>query len=78
MFRISSIFTGAVLAFSLGVALSGPTAAQAQSVTVNVPFDFSENDQSVPAGRYRISLQAPRHLSFVNTESTKKQYLMLV
>jgi hypothetical protein len=78
MFRISSIFTGAALALSLGSALSGPAAAQAQSVTVNVPFDFSANDQKVPAGTYRISLQAPRYLSFVDTQSTKKQYLMLV
>ena len=78
MFRISSIFTCAALALSLGAALSGPAAAQAQSVTVNIPFDFSANGQKVPAGSYRVSLQAPRFLSFVNTQSTKKQYLMLV
>ena len=78
MFRISSIFTCAALALSLGAALAGPATAQAQSVTVNVPFDFSANDQNVPAGTYRISLQAPRYLSFVDTQSTKKQYLMLV
>ncbi len=78
MFRISSILTSTALALSLGAALSGPAAAQAQSVTVNIPFDFSANDQKVPAGIYRISLQAPRYLSFVDTQSTKKQYLMLV
>ena len=78
MFRISSILTCAALALSLGAALSGPAAAQAQSVTVNIPFDFSANDQNVPAGRYRISLQDPRYLSFVHTQSTKKQYLMVV
>src|SRR5258707_12752190 len=78
MFRISSILTCAALALSLCAALPGPAAAQAQSVTVNIPFDFSANDQMVPAGRYRISLQAPRYLSFVDTQSTKKQYLMLV
>jgi len=78
MFRISSILTCAALALSVGAALTGPAAAQAQSVTVNVPFDFSANDQKVPAGTYRISLQAPRYLSFVDTQSTKTQYLMLV
>ena len=78
MFRISSILTCAALTLSLGAALSGPAAAQAQSVTVNIPFNFSANDQSVPAGTYRISLQAPRYLSFVNTQSTRNQYLMLV
>ena len=78
MFRISSIFIGAALALSLGSALSGPAAAQAQSVTVNIPFGFSVNDQNLPAGTYRISLQAPRYLSFVDTQSTNKQYLMLV
>ena len=78
MFRISSIFTGAALALSLGSALSGPAAAQAQSVTVNIPFGFSVNDQNLPAGTYRISLQAPRYLSFVDTQSTKKQYLLMV
>jgi hypothetical protein len=78
MFRISSILTCAALALSLDTALSVPAAAQAQAVTVNIPFDFSANDQMVPAGRYRISLQAPRYLSFVDTQSTKKQYLMLV
>jgi len=78
MFRISSILTSAALALSLGAALSGPAAAQAQSVTVNIPFDFSANDQKVPAGKYRISLQAPRYLSFVDIQSTKTQYLMLV
>jgi hypothetical protein len=78
MFRISSILPCAALTLSLGAAMSGPTTAQAQSVTVRIPFDFSANDQKVPAGTYRISLQAPRYLSFVNTHSTKKQYLMLV
>lgn len=78
MFRISSILTCAALVLSLGAALAGATAAQAQSVTVNIPFDFSANDQKVPAGTYRISLQAPRYLSFVDTQSTRKQYLMLV
>ena len=77
MFRISSIITCAALTLSLGAALSGPAAAQAQ-LTVTIPFDFSANDQNVPAGKYRISLQAPRYLSFVDTQSTKKQYLMLV
>jgi hypothetical protein len=78
MFRISSILTCAALTLSLGAALSGPTTVQAQSVTFNIPFGFSANDQKVPAGTYRISLQAPGYLSFVNTQSTKKQYLMLV
>jgi hypothetical protein len=78
MFRISSILSCAALTLSLGAALSGPAAAQAQSVTVSIPFNFSANDQKVPAGTYRISLQAPRYLSFVDTRSTKKQYLMLV
>jgi len=68
MFRISSILTCAALALS---ALSGPAAAQAQAVTVNIPFDFSANDQKVPAGTYRISLQAPRYLSFVDTQPRK-------
>jgi hypothetical protein len=78
MFRISSILTCAALTLSVGAALSGPAAAQAQSVTVSIPFDFSANNQYVPAGTYRISPLAPRYLSFVNTQSTKKQYLMLV
>jgi hypothetical protein len=78
MFRISSILTCAALALSLCAALPGPAAAQAQSVTVSIPFDFSANDQNVPAGTYRISLQDQRYLSFVHTQSTKKQYLMLV
>ena len=78
MFRISSILSCAALVLSLSAAMSGPAAAQDRSVTVNIPFAFSANDQMVPAGRYRISLQAPRYLSFVDTQSTKKQYLMLV
>jgi hypothetical protein len=77
MFRISSILTCAALTLSLNAALSGPT-AQAQSTTFNIPFDFSANDQKVPAGTYRISLLAPGYFSFVNTQSSKKQYLMLV
>ena len=36
------------------------------------------SDQKVPAGTYRISLQAPQYLSFVDTQSTKTRYLMLV
>ena len=78
MFRISSILTCAALALSLGAALSGPAAAQAQSVTVNIPFDFSANDQKVPAGKYRISLVSPRYLSFLNTKTTKDAYLMVL
>ena len=76
MFRISSILTCAALVLSFG-AVSG-LVAQAQAVTVDNPFDFSANDQNVPAGKYRISLQAPRYLLFVDTQSTKKQYLMLI
>src|ERR1700755_1096085 len=78
MFRISSILTCAALTLSVSAALTGPAAAQAQSVTVNIPFNFSANDQKVPAGTYRISLQAPRYLSFVDTQSTRKQYAMWV
>jgi len=78
MFRRYSILPCAALTLSVGAAVSGPTAAQAQSTTVRIPFDFSANDQKVPAGTYRISLQAPRYLSFVDTQSTRKQYLMLV
>src|ERR1700759_4995301 len=78
LFRISSILTCAAMTLLLGAALSGPAAAQAQSVTVSIPFNFSANDQKVPAGKYRISLQAPRYLSFVDTQSTKKQYLLMV
>ena len=78
MFRISSILTFAALALSFGAAVPEPAAAQAQAVTVNIPFDFSANDQMVPAGRYHISLLAPRYLSFVDTQSTNKHYLMLV
>jgi hypothetical protein len=78
MFRISSILTCAALTLSVGAALTGPAAAQAQAVTVNIPFGFSANDQTVPAGTYRISLQAPQYVSFVDTHSTKTQYLMLV
>ena len=78
MFRISSILTCAALALSLSAALPEPAAAQAQSITVNIPFNFSANDQNVPAGIYRISLEAPRFLSLVDTQSTRKQYLMLV
>jgi hypothetical protein len=78
MFRISSILTCAALTLSLGAAISGPAAARAQSVIVRIPFNFSANNQKVPAGIYRISLQTPRYLSFVDTRSTKKQDLMLV
>ena len=78
MFRRYSILPCAALTLSVGAAVSGPTAAQAQSTTVSIPFDFSANDQRVPAGTYRISLQAPRYLSLVDTQSTRKQYLMLV
>ncbi|HTF64842.1 MAG TPA: hypothetical protein VK638_19355 [Edaphobacter sp.] len=78
MFRISSILSCAALVLSLSAALSRPVAAQDQSVTIKIPFDFSANDQNVPAGKYRISLQAPRYLLFVDAQSTKKQYLMLV
>src|ERR1700759_5720438 len=78
MFRIYSTLTCAAMTLSLGAALSGPTPAQAQSVTVSIPFNFSANDQKVPEGTYRISLQAPRYLSFVDTQSTRKQYLMYV
>jgi hypothetical protein len=45
MFRVSSVLTCAALTLSLGATLSGPVAARAQSVTVNIPFNFSANDQ---------------------------------
>ena len=74
----SSFLICAALTLSLGVTISGPEVARAQSVTVRIPFDFSANNQYVPAGTYRISPLAPRYLSFVNTQSAKNQYLMLV
>lgn len=70
MFRTSFILTCAALAVSISAAVSGPVArAQEQSVTVNIPFSFSANDQKLPAGTYRVSLLSPRYLSFVNTKS---------
>ena len=79
MFRTSSILACAALAFSLSAAVSGPAAAgQEPSVTVNIPFSFSASDQKLPAGKYRISLVSPRYLSFLNTETTKHAYLMVL
>jgi hypothetical protein len=70
MFRTSFILTCAALAVSISAAVSGPVArAQEQSVTVNIPFSFSANDQKLPAGTYRVSLLSSRYLLFVNTKS---------
>lgn len=80
MFRLSSLLSYALLALPLVAALPGPTcAAQAQFVVVNIPFNFSANDQHLPAGRYRISLESSgRYLSFLNMNTAREQYLMVL
>lgn len=79
MFRTSFILTCAALAFSCSAALSGPAAAaQSESVTVNIPFNFSANDQKLPAGRYHVSVESGRYLSFINMETGKNQQLMVL
>jgi hypothetical protein len=51
--------------------------AQQGSITVQIPFDFSANNQRLAAGTYQIKLASDRFLLLSNPTTGESQFLMV-
>jgi hypothetical protein len=79
MTRRAAKLTNLILSFSLATGLLGAGAnASAQSAeSVTIPFAFSANHQSVPAGSYKVQLLSDRFLSLRNIKTGKTEILLV-
>jgi hypothetical protein len=82
MTRRAAKLTNLILSLSLATGLLGAGAnASAQSaesaVSVTIPFAFSANQQSVPAGSYKVQLLSDRFLSLRNIKTDKTEILLV-
>jgi hypothetical protein len=59
------------------VALWGTSGLKAQTVTVNVPFAFSAQNTTLPAGEYTMSAISTRNLMLIRNVKTRKGMLVL-
>jgi hypothetical protein len=80
MTRRAANLTNLVLSLSLSTGLfcAGAEAASAQaSESVTIPFAFSANHHSVPAGSYKVQLLSDRFVSFHNIKTDKTQIILV-
>ena len=76
--RSFSIAHMLLIALTAGLLFAG-TAASAQSIaTVYIPFAFTANHQTMPAGQYRLELLSDRFLCFTNSQTGKHQGVIMV
>ncbi len=59
------------------VMLAGPAAWAQNAVRVSIPFAFSANHQVLPAGTYRVELQAENYIMFINCQTGKVAGLLV-
>jgi hypothetical protein len=71
--------TNLILSLSLatGLLCTGAEASAQASESVTIPFAFSANHHSVPAGSYKVQLLSDRFLSFHNIKTDKTQALLV-
>ncbi len=67
------------LALAIGLLSAERTAsAQPNHATINVPFDFTANDQWIPAGHYRVELVNHRWITLTDMKTNKQEATLLV
>jgi hypothetical protein len=79
MTRRAANLTNLILGLSLatGLLCTGAEASAQASESVTIPFAFSANHHSVPAGSYQVQLLSDRFLSFHNIKTDKTQILLV-
>ena len=65
------------LFLAAGLLCSGAQASAQAFESVTIPFAFSANQQSVPAGSYKIQLLSDRFLSLRNIKTDKTEILLV-
>jgi hypothetical protein len=68
-----------ILSFSLaaGLLCAGVNASAQTTASVNIPFAFSADNQTVQAGHYKVELLSDRYVALRNTETNQTQILMV-
>jgi hypothetical protein len=79
MTRRAANLTNLILSLSLatGLLCTGAEASAQASESVTIPFAFSANYHSVPAGSYKVQLLSDRFLSFHNINTDDTQILLV-
>ena len=65
------------LFLAAGLLCSGAQASAQAFESVTIPFAFSANHHSVPAGSYKVQLLSDRFLSFHNIKTDKTQIMLV-
>jgi hypothetical protein len=79
MTRRAANLTNLILSLSLatGLLCAGAEASAQASQSVTIPFAFSANHHSVPAGSYKVQLLSDRFLSFHNIKTDNTQIMLV-
>jgi hypothetical protein len=78
MHRPATLRTSILSASLAAGLLCAATLASAQSnLSIKIPFAFSAEHQTVPAGSYKVELLTDRYLSLRNAATHKTQVLMV-
>lgn len=78
MTTYSAILTNLICSIPLaGLLLAGPSAPAQTTSTVTIPFSFSANGATMPAGRYVLGMDSERIVSFRNVETRAKSMLLV-
>ncbi len=76
--RSSSISHLLLIALAAGLLLAGAYASAQSKATVYIPFAFTANHQTMPAGHYTLELLSDRFLCFSDSRTGKHQAVIMV
>lgn len=79
MTRHSALLTNLLLGIPVatGLLCAAPNASAQKQASVKIPFAFTANNYSVPAGSYTVALDGGRFITLRNTRTMKTQILMV-
>jgi hypothetical protein len=79
MTRRSRILSNLLLSlpFAAGLLFAAPHASAQNTASFSIPFAFSANNQTVPAGSYSAQLQSDRFLCLRNLKTGSSQIVMV-
>ena len=76
--RFSSIAHLFLTVVTSGLLLAGTCAAGQSNATVHIPFAFTANHQTLPAGHYTLELLSDRFLCFSDSATGRHRGVILV
>lgn len=65
------------LSLAAGLLCAGVNASAQTTASVNIPFAFSADNQTVQAGHYKVELLSDRYVALRNTETNQTRVLMV-